>query len=73
MNKTQICQKHKVALVRKPIMYGLPCSGHDYSDVILGGCCIDDDSPQFGYWCPQGQEVYFLKDGQLIADEDLAE
>jgi hypothetical protein len=54
-------------------MYGLPIPGGVYDDVILGGCCVYEDSPKFGYRCPVGGEAYFLKNGQLVldADEDL--
>lgn len=73
MNKFYKCPVHSVELEKLPVLYGLPIPGHQHDNVILGGCCVTDDDPQYGYRCPQGQEVYFLKDGHLIADEDLAE
>ncbi|MBF0479978.1 MAG: hypothetical protein HQL26_10890, partial [Candidatus Omnitrophica bacterium] len=62
--------EHGVDLVKKYIMYGFPCPGEKYDNVILGGCCVSDDSPEFGYECPQGKEVYFLINGKLILDAE---
>ena len=47
-------------------MYGMPDPKSDHSNVILGGCCVSDDSPRFGYECPVDREAYFLKDGGLV-------
>ena len=65
-NKIYLCPKHNVPLVKKPIMYGYPISDEN-NDVILGGCCIDFDSPKFGYECPIEKEAYYLgKDGNML-------
>jgi len=67
MDKKQfLCPEHNVSLVKKRIIYGLPDPKSDHSNVILGGCCVSDDSPRFGYECPTDQEVYYLKDGGLV-------
>lgn len=31
----------------KEIVYGLPGPDFSYEGMILGGCCIDDDSPDW--------------------------
>jgi hypothetical protein len=72
-NKYYDCPKHGVRLIKKPVRYGLPDPSKDHSGVILGGCCVFDDSPQFGFECPEGKEVYFLKSGVLVVDEDALE
>lgn len=65
------CSKHNVPLVKKEVLYGYPAPGEDYSNVILGGCCVSDDSPKFGFECPVDARVFFLgKSGELIPDED---
>jgi len=64
------CPKHHVSLIKKEVLYGYPAPGEDYSNVILGGCCISSDSPKHGFECSVGKEVYFLdKTGTLIPDE----
>ena len=32
----------------KPILYGMPSPDCDFSKYIIGGCCIQDDSPDWG-------------------------
>ena len=64
------CPKHNVPLVKKAVLYGYPALGGDYSNVILGGCCVSNDSPKHGFECPVGEEVYFLdSNGKLVSDE----
>jgi hypothetical protein len=64
------CPTHDVELIKKRILYGCPIHGKDYRGVILGGCCIDEDSPEYGYQCPVGKEVYYLDPGgNLYAEE----
>lgn len=50
------CPACKKPLKRKPIQYGLPDPNADHSDVILGGCCVDEGSPKYGYECLLGTE-----------------
>lgn len=52
MKNQRFCPIHRVPLVRKPILYGLPEPGKDISRYISGGCCVDDNAPAWGYECP---------------------
>lgn len=62
----KICPKHKATMIKKKIIYGYPAIGENYNDVILGGCCVDDNSPKYGYECSVGKEVYIEKNGRII-------
>jgi len=55
-----LCSKHGLPLIKKPILYGLPMEGMDFSDVILGGCCMGEYG-RFGYQCPVDGEA-FIRD-----------
>lgn len=65
-NEKYLCPVHNISLCRMPVMYGMPIIGIKYDDVILGGCCVEDDSPKFGYRCPVGREDFFIRNGELI-------
>jgi len=69
------CPHHDVELVKKEIVYGLPDPDYDFSDVILGGCCIPEYPPRFGYECPVCTRTYTIKDKVLVKfyDEYLDE
>ena len=68
------CPTCKKPLQRKPIQYGLPDPDSDRSDVIPGGCCVDDGSPKFGYECPKCHKAFVVKQGQLLPlNEDETE
>jgi len=60
------CPSCKKSLSRKPIQYGLPDPDADLSDVISGGCCVDEHGPKFGYECPKCHKTYLVKQGQLL-------
>ncbi|MBU0467976.1 MAG: hypothetical protein KKF78_03470 [Candidatus Omnitrophica bacterium] len=64
------CPNHDVELVKKEIIYGYPASGKDYSNVLLGGCCVMPNSPRYGYECPVDKEVYLMKDGKLVTERE---
>lgn len=69
-NKILMCPSHNVRLKKKRVMYGLPIPTMDYSDVILGGCDVDDSKP-YGYECPVDGEVFYLDDdGKLYKENE---
>jgi len=63
--KTYYCPEHNAALIQKKILYGYPDPSGDYSKVILGGCCVSNDSPKYGFECPVDQEAFIMKNGKL--------
>ncbi|MFH2145390.1 MAG: hypothetical protein ABII75_05090 [Candidatus Omnitrophota bacterium] len=68
------CPKCGKIMPRKPIMYGLPYPDGNYEDVVLGGCCVEEDSPKFAYECPVCRKAFVLKQRQLLPlDEDEEE
>lgn len=68
------CPKHNMVLIRKPILYGYPEPQGDYSKVILGGCCVSDDSPKYGLECPVDQKAFVFNSKGILEpifdDED---
>lgn len=63
-----MCPTHQVKLNRKSIMYGLPDDDQNCDGMIMGGCIVSDDDPEYGYECPVDQKVYYLgQDGSLKA------
>ena len=69
MTKEFLCPDHNSPLKRLPVMYGMPIPGEKYDDVILGGCCVSDDSPKFGYQCPTDRVVFYLRNGVLEKED----
>ena len=59
--KIRFCPKHNVPLKGKPILWGMPDPSADLSKYIIGGCLVMDDSPNYGYKCPMGGEIYVKK------------
>ncbi len=71
--KTHYCPEHNTALIRKRILYGYPDPSADHSKVILGGCCVSDDSPKHGFECPVDHKAFIVNSkGEVepIFDDD---
>lgn len=69
--KKMMCPKHNVFLKKTRVTYGEPDPRKDYSNVILGGCCIPPDAPKFGYVCPVNEAIYYLDfDGKLYTEDE---
>jgi len=77
MAKVYKCPKCSKILQKKRIEYGLSSPEmQDDENIILGGCCITDESPKFAYQCFNCEKLFALDKGELIPfeeDEEIAE